>query len=94
MIPTYSEPYGADADLRIGWASWDKDPATGRMRYEHRSIKFAYQKDGKISRGAPELPFGVLLDMVKLAAERGELNDYPDQVKRAYEKLGDILTKK
>ena len=69
MIPTYKEPY-KDGELRIGWASWD----TGR--YEERSIKYAYpDSSGKISRGSPELPFDVLVDMLSLAANQGELDE-------------------
>lgn len=90
MTPTYTKPY-KDGDLRIGWASWDRDKETKKMRYKSRSIKYAYLKDGKISRGAPELPFDILLDMVVLAAEQGELEAYPERVQLAYEKLGDTL---
>lgn len=69
-------------DLRIGWASWDDGS------YTARSIKWAYQdKSGKISRGAPEIPFDILLDMVTYAAEQGELNAYPEEAKAAYEAL-------
>ena len=69
MITTYKVPY-RDGELRIGWASWDKG------EYEARSIKFAYlDSSGKISRGSPELPFDVLVDMLLLAAEQGELDD-------------------
>lgn len=73
MIPTYIFPYpkgGEGAELRIGWASWDDG------NFTERSIKFAYRDDsGKISRGAPELPFYVLLDMCALAYEQNELKD-------------------
>ncbi len=68
MIPTYVLPY-RDGELRIGWASWDGG------NYQSRSIKWAYQdKSGKISRGSPEIPFDILLDMVVLAARQGELD--------------------
>ena len=67
MITTYKVPY-RDGELRIGWASWDDD------KYEARSIKYAYRdSSGKISRGSPELPFDVLVDMLLLAEEQGEL---------------------
>lgn len=67
MITTYKVPY-RDGELRIGWASWDNG------EYKARSIKFAYpDSSGKISRGSPELPFDVLVDMVLLATEQGEL---------------------
>jgi hypothetical protein len=70
MVPTYIEPYerGEDrGELRIGWASWDKN-------FRDRSIKWAYRdSSGKISRGCPELPFDVLVEMVLLAQRQGEL---------------------
>ena len=67
MITTYKVPY-RDGELRIGWASWDDG------KYESRSIKYAYRdSSGKISRGSPELPFNVLVDMFLLADDQGEL---------------------
>ena len=67
MITTYKVPY-RDGELRIGWASWDDG------KYESRSIKYAYRdSSGKISRGSPELPFDVLVDMLLLAEDQGEL---------------------
>ncbi len=67
MIPTYTIPY-RDGELRIGWASWDQG------NYKDRSIKYAYKDaSGKISRGSPELPFDILVDMLLLAASQGEL---------------------
>lgn len=69
MIPTFKVPY-RDGDLRIGWASWDNGSMTSR------SIKYAYpDASGKISRGSPELPFDILVDMILLAQEQGELNN-------------------
>jgi hypothetical protein len=84
MITTYKETY-RNGELRIGWASWDKG------QYKERSIKFAYRDtSGKISRGSPELPFDVLIDMLVLAAEQNEL----DQAipKPRAQKLADINT--
>jgi len=93
MIPTYSQEY-RDGDLRVGWASWDRDKDTGKKLYKHRSIKYAYQtKNGSISRGAPELSFDILLDMVALAADQGELNAYPVEMHEAFKKLEKALTK-
>lgn len=67
MITTYKVPY-RDGELRIGWASWDDGSLTSR------SIKYAYRDgSGKISRGSPELPIDMLMDMAKLAAEQNEL---------------------
>lgn len=68
MIPTYVEPHPEKGELRIGWASWDEG-------YQHRSIKWAYpDASGKISRGSPELPFDILVDMLLLARRQGELS--------------------
>lgn len=67
MTPTYTEPY-RDGELRIGWASWDDGS------FKDRSIKYAYKDaSGKISRGSPELPFDILIDMMLLAGAQGEL---------------------
>ena len=80
MIPTLILPY-KNGDLRIGWASWDHGD------YKARSIKWAYKdKSGKISRGAPEIPFDILVDMVTFAADQGELDRLPE-LKTAHAKL-------
>jgi hypothetical protein len=69
VIPTFIKPHHEKGDLRIGWASWDEGT------FECRSIKWAYHDaSGKISRGSPEIPFNVLVDMVLLAHEQGELS--------------------
>lgn len=74
-----------EGELRIGWASWDK------RAYKDRSIKWAYlDKSGKISRGGPEIPFDILLDMLKYAADQGELDNDPE-LKSLHEKLGERL---
>ena len=68
MVLTSVTPY-RDGDLRIGWASWDDGS------YTSRSIKYAYRDaSGKISRGCPELPFDILIDMVIRAYGQGELS--------------------
>ena len=68
MIPTFTKPY-RNGDLRIGWASWDDG------NFQDRSIKYAYpDTSGKISRGSPELPFDILVDMILLAHQQGELS--------------------
>ena len=67
MIPTHVIPY-RNGELRIGWASWDHGS------YSDRSIKFAYKDaSGKISRGSPELPFDILVDMIDLALAQNEV---------------------
>ncbi len=72
VIPTFKKPYqhgDTRGELRIGWASWDEN------QYEARSIKWAYRdRDGKISRGCPEIPLDMLADLVILAQEQGELD--------------------
>ena len=93
MIPTYKKSY-RDGDLQVGWASWDKDGTTGKHRYQNRSIKYSYpSKNGHISRGAPEIPFDIALDMVTLAAAQGELDSYVAEVRAAYEALGTVMAK-
>ncbi len=79
MVPTYVETHPEKGELRIGWASWDQG-------YKSRSVKWAYPDgSGKISRGAPELPFNILVDMVLLAHRQGELSI--DQVRLLKEEL-------
>ena len=91
MIPTCQKPY-RDGDLRIGWASWDKDPITKRHLYKNRSVKYSYPgRNGNISRGAPEIPFDILLDMVAFAAAQGELDGDLQEVQEAYQELGAVL---
>jgi hypothetical protein len=68
VIPTAIKKY-RDGDLRVGWASWDNG------LFQCRSIKYAYRdSSGKISRGAPELPVDILVDMLIYAVEKGELS--------------------
>jgi len=67
MIPTHVIPY-RHGELRIGWASWDDGS------FKDRSIKWAYKDaSGKISRGSPELPFDILMDMIDLALAQSEV---------------------
>ncbi|MFA6124544.1 hypothetical protein [Sphingomonas sp.] len=41
-----------------------------------RSIKYAYpDASGKISRGSPELPFDILVDMLVLAGDQKEIDE-------------------
>ena len=68
MITTHKIPY-RNGELRVGWASWDDGSLTAR------SIKYAYpDSSGKISRGSPELPFDILIDMLELAADQKEVD--------------------
>ena len=70
----YESEGGTPGEIRIGWASWDEGHTT-------KSIKWAYRDStGKISRGAPEVPFDVLVEMALFAIEKGELDK--DQIKR------------
>jgi hypothetical protein len=69
MIPTAIKSYDNEGDIRIGWASWDKGT------YTQRSIKYAYlDKNGKISRGSPEVSFNTLIEMVIFAYQQGEFS--------------------
>jgi hypothetical protein len=69
MITTHKFPY-RNGELRIGWASWDDGSLTAR------SIKYAYpDSSGKISRGSPELPFDILVDMLVLAGDQKEIDE-------------------
>ena len=75
MIPTFVKNY-RDGELRLGWSSWDHG------KFKDRSIKYAYKdSSGKISRGCPEVPIDILVDMVALAVDEGEIT--AEQVKKA-----------
>jgi hypothetical protein len=82
MITTYREEFRTKGqELRIGWASWDDN------KFVSRSIKYIYRDAiGKISRGCPELPFDVLVEMVLLAKRQGMLaeNDV-NRIREAFE---------
>ena len=68
MIPKKIKPLD-EGELRIGWASWDKN------KYKVESIKWAYQdKRGHIARSSPEVPFDVLVGMVIFALEEDRLS--------------------
>lgn len=88
MIPTDIIPH-RNGELRIGWASWDEG------RYESRSIKFAYRdSSGKISRGSPELPFDVLVDMLDFARDKDELRHVlPAPVTKAVRNVAQLSIK-
>ncbi len=79
MIPTHKEPY-KDGEIRIGWASWDDNAP------ESRSIKYAYKNaSGKISRGCPELPFDILVDMILVAKRKNELSiEQIEEIRKAF----------
>ena len=72
MIPTHISPCQSrsfHSEFRIGWASWDDG------NFQDRAIKWAYKDtSGKISRGCPELPFDILVEMVIHAHKQGELS--------------------
>ena len=68
MKPIWRKPYGkGDDELWIGVPSWDNED--GKL-----SIKFAYRKDGRIPRTAPEVPEEVVIEMVMMLGEHGRLS--------------------
>jgi hypothetical protein len=71
--PIWKQPYGASGEegdeLWLGVPSWDSDNKEGKL-----SIKFAYRKNGRIPRTAPEVPENVVVDMVVMLAEHGRLS--------------------
>jgi hypothetical protein len=85
MKPIWKKPYvttGEEADeLWLGVPSWDPENKDGKL-----SIKFAYRKNGRIPRTAPEVPEDVVADMVVMLAEHGRIS--PDDLN----KLRGILT--
>jgi hypothetical protein len=76
MKATYRQTLNGH-EIHIGQSSWDD---------EERSIKFVYpDKSGKTSRGAPEVPIGVLVEMVIIAKEQNEFSaDQIQKIKTAF----------
>lgn len=67
--PIWRKPHGnADDELWLGVPSWDADNEDGKL-----SIKFAYRKDGRIPRTAPEVPEEVVVEMIEMLGEHGRL---------------------
>lgn len=69
MRPIWKKPYGqGDAELWIGVPSWDVNNEEGKL-----SVKFAYRKDGRIPRTAPEVPEEIVIEMLVMLGEHGRL---------------------
>lgn len=77
MIRIYSRPYSEEenGELVLGWPSWDPRGEGGRM-----SVKFCYTRNGRISRGCPEVPIDVLVDMLIFSNEHDQLTN--DEIHR------------
>jgi hypothetical protein len=66
MKPLIRKRYQA-GEMWIGPASFDPSQT---------AIKYAYAgRDGRISRGSPEVSIDLLADMVMFAAEQGQFNE-------------------
>jgi len=89
MKPIWKQQHGSDGDeLWLGIPTWDTENREGKL-----SIKFAYLKDGRIPRTAPEVPEDVVVDMLIMLAEHGRIS--PEQLNRIEEMLrrwGRVLT--
>ena len=81
MVPIYRKQY-EDGELLLGWPTWDP---TGKM-YGEMSVKYSYPRsDGRPSRGSPEIPIRIAVDMVLFAAEHGQLtHDQSDQLRTIF----------
>jgi len=65
MTPFQYRPFG-EHELRLGWASWDKD-------HTEISVKYCWQDSrGRISRGG-EVPVKSLPGMLAMAVQSGHL---------------------
>jgi len=58
-----------DSELWLGVPSWDPENVDGKL-----SVKFAYRKDGRIPRTAPEVPEDVVVEMIAMLADHGRLS--------------------
>lgn len=77
MKPIWKKSMSSDSEgnheLWLGVPSWDKENERGEL-----SIKFAYQKGGRVPRTAPEVPENIVMEMVVMLAEHGRLG--PDDL--------------
>jgi hypothetical protein len=85
MKPIWKKPHGdgTEDELWLGVPSWDPENREGKL-----SIKFAYRKDGRIPRTAPEVPEDIAVDMVVMLSEHGRLGP------EALNKLRSVLREK
>lgn len=83
--PIWRKPYGDD-ELWLGVPSWDVDNERGKL-----SIKFAYKKDGRIPRTAPEVPEEVVVEMLVMLCEHGRLSpEDRDRIEGIISRLGGL----
>jgi hypothetical protein len=67
----------------LGIPTWDSDNERGEL-----SIKFAYRKNGRIPRSAPEVPERVVTPMLLMLGEHGRLlPEEVDEIGRLVERL-------
>jgi hypothetical protein len=68
--PIWKKPHGEGNDeLWLGVPSWDVDNKDGKL-----SIKFAYRKDGRVPRTAPEVPEEIVVEMLMMLGEHRRLS--------------------
>jgi len=75
MRPIWKKSLRGSDELWLGVPSWDMDNKEGKL-----SIKFAYRKNGRIPRTAPEVPEEIVLEMILMLAEQQRLS--PEQADR------------
>ena len=79
----FTDQWETEGEIRVGWASWDNG------EQQSGSVKWAYpDKNGKISRGSPEVSPDVLVAMVKMVIENESF--YPKMDKEAILELKNI----
>ncbi len=85
MKPIWRQPYGkGDDELWIGVPSWDVENEHGKL-----SIKFAYRKDGRIPRTAPEVPEEVVVEMLLMLVAHGRLSpEDRERLERVISRIG------
>lgn len=66
MVVLRRKTLDGDAELQIGWPTWDPKGKEGEL-----AVRYAYKRkgDGKVSRSSPEVSFGMLHQMVGFVAE-------------------------
>ena len=69
MRPIWKHQYNANEELWLGVPTWDPENTEGKL-----SVKYVYRKNGRIPRTSPEVPEGLVVDMIRLLGEHGRLS--------------------
>ena len=69
MRPVWKKVLDEDQELWLGIPTWDRKNVEGFL-----SVKYAYRKNGRVPRSAPEVPEEVAVEMVLMLGENRRLS--------------------